>query len=497
MLLLFKSIFSKYLFTFTLILLLCIVSILFVMTAMVSDYTSDIQHEKMLNTAGNTVNVINVIMSRNNYESLDEAFADDGEMYKLLDYMARGSESEIYVFDSDGILVSTSDKNISAGTHSLDETVVSTLMTTGGDGYSISDVEGFFEEKHINSFFVERKEPVNLIVLASTANMGSRAFTPRITNITITVALWVFLAAMIALYIISRRTTKPLSDITEAAKNYAKGRFDQKVVVTGQDEVAELGKAINDMAESLAHIDEVRNSFLGNVSHDLRTPMTTISGFVDGILDGTIPEEKQGYYLNIISQEVRRLSRLVNSLLELSRLESGANIKMQDFNLTEKARTVLISLESKINDKHLEIEFNCGEEDIYVHADPDSIHQVIYNLMHNAIKFTQEKGTVSISITAVSGGKKNRKALFTIRNTGAGIPPEELPHIFERFYKTDRSRGLDKTGTGLGLYIAKTTMVNHGEDLTVESEVGKYTEFKFTLPMVSKPEKKPEKNSVR
>ena len=144
-----------------------------------------------------------------------------------------------------------------------------------------------------------------------------------------------------------------LCQIISAAKSYSKGRFNQKIEVTGQDEVAELAEAINNMATSLKQIDDERNAFIGNVSHDLRPPMTTISGFVDGILDGTIPPEKHGYYLNVISQEVRRLSRLVNTLLEVSRLESGADMKMTDFNLSETARTLLISLESKISNKNI------------------------------------------------------------------------------------------------------------------------------------------------
>jgi signal transduction histidine kinase len=291
-----------------------------------------------------------------------------------------------------------------------------------------------------------------------------------------------FLAAMVSLYVISKRTTDPLSEVISAAKNYSKGRFDTKIEYDGQDEVAELAIAINDMAASLKQIDEARNSFLGNVSNDLRTPMTTISGFVDGIIDGTIPPEQHEKYLNIISQEVKRLSRLVNTLLEVSRLESGKDLRRTDFNLSETARTVLISLESKISNKNIEIEFDTGDDDIFVNADPDSIHRVIFNLMDNAVKFTPEKGNISIKLGFVADGKKNRKALFVIRNSGQGIPKEELPHVFERFYKTDRSRGLDKSGTGLGLYIAKTSIENHGETITVDSVVDSHTEFSFTLP---------------
>jgi signal transduction histidine kinase len=206
--------------------------------------------------------------------------------------------------------------------------------------------------------------------------------------------------------------------------------------------------------------------------------MTTISGFVDGILDGTIPPEEQQRYLQTISSEVRRLSRLVNTLLEISRLESGKGMQTLDFNVTETARQILISLMGKIDSKGLEVEFEGGDDDVFVLADPDTIHQVLYNLLDNAIKFTQEKGTISISITS-----KGKKALIKVRNTGEGIPEEELSHIFERFYKSDRSRGLDKTGTGLGLYIVKTILEKHGEEISEESVVGSYTEFRFGLSL--------------
>ena len=147
---------------------------------------------------------------------------------------------------------------------------------------------------------------------------------------------------------------------------------------------------------------------------------------------------------------------------------------------------MLISLESKINAKNLEIEFDCGEEDVFVNADPDSIHRVIYNLLDNAVKFTPESGKISIKITAVSDGRRRRKALFSVRNTGEGIPVSELPHVFDKFYKTDLSRSLDKSGVGLGLFIAKNAIRRHGEDLVAESEEGKYTEFRFTLPLAEK-----------
>lgn len=476
----FKSIFGKYLATFTAILIACITAILLAVSSRIAADSYAVQRDTMNSSVGSASLVIDIYIEEGGYESIYTAFAQGSDLQKLIDYTAQNSRSDIYVFDDNGYLVGTTDNEYVKGTDSLSETAVAAMLSTS-EGYSFSTVEDFFASTRMNDYQVAYVEDRPFIVLMSIENYSSVVFTKDIFIVAITVALWMFLAAMVSLYVISRRTTEPLSEIISAAKDYSKGRFDTKIEYDGQDEVAELAEAINDMAVSLKHIDEVRNSFLGNVSHDLRTPMTTISGFVDGILDGTIPPEKHEKYLNIISQEVKRLSRLVNTLLEVSRLESGADLKMNDFNLSETARTVLISLESKISKKNIDIEFDTGEDDVYVNADPDSIHRVVFNLMDNAVKFTPEKGKIEIKISFISDGRKKRKAQFVIRNSGAGIPKEELPHVFDRFYKTDRSRGLDKSGTGLGLYIAKTSINNHGEDIYVDSVVNEYTEFRFTL----------------
>ena len=477
----FKSIFGKYLATFTVILIACITAILFAVSSRITADSYKIQHETMAGSAGTTALLIDIYLEETGYNRIYDSFGKYSDLQQIINYSASKIDADIYVFDLGGRLVGTSDETYTTGRFYLSESSLGQMLSTT-DSYLISNIDSFFKSNRMNNYQVAYVDNQPFIVLVSMSNYSSVIFSKDIVIVAITVSLWMFLAAMVSLYVISKRTTDPLSEVISAAKNYSKGRFDTKIEYDGQDEVAELAVAINDMAASLKQIDEARNSFLGNVSHDLRTPMTTISGFVDGIIDGTIPPEQHEKYLNIISQEVKRLSRLVNTLLEVSRLESGKDLKMSDFNLSETARTVLISLESKISRKNIEIEFDTGEDDIFVNADPDSIHRVIFNLMDNAVKFTPEKGTISIKLGFVSDGKKNRKAQFVIRNSGQGIPKEELPHVFERFYKTDRSRGLDKSGTGLGLYIAKTSIENHGEEITVASVVDSYTEFSFTLP---------------
>ncbi len=475
-----KSIFSKYLTAFSIILFVCIFSILVAVATQTAGESYELNRDKMRTTAESFGIVIEKHIERNGFEATVNAFESDSTLQEILDHNARSSKCELFVFDGEGRLIGTSDKKYRDGEYSLSESTIHTI-TTNRDSYSVSSIDGFFDENRINAYSTTHNGKESVVVLVSMRGHVSFVFSREIIVVTIWVALGVFIAAIIILYVITRRTTRPLSEIVVAAKNYANGKFDYKINVVGNDEVAELAQAINDMSVSLKHLDEVRNSFLGNVSHDLRTPMTTIAGFVEGILDGTIPPEKHEKYLTIISQEVRRLSRLVNTLLEVSRIESGADLNPTDFNLSEISRTVLLALESKISKKNIDIEFDSGSDDVFVNADSDSIHRVIYNLLDNAVKFTPERGKISINIAYASDGRKKRKAKLSIRNTGDGIPQEELAHIFERFYKTDSSRGLDKSGTGLGLYIAKTAISNHGEDLSVDSVPGEYTEFEFTL----------------
>ena len=287
------------------------------------------------------------------------------------------------------------------------------------------------------------------------------------------------LAAFVAVYFITKKVTGPLKSISNAAKKFASGQFNVRVEVRGKDEVAELATTFNNMAQSIDKYETMRNTFMANVSHDLRTPMTTISGFIDGIMAGAIPPEKHEYYLGIIASEVRRLSRLVASLLDISRIQAGdRKFVMAPFDACEMARQILISFEQKIDAKRLDVEFECSEDSMYVKADRDAIYQVLYNICDNAVKFSNERGKFSINLAYT----RDKKVEITIYNEGIGIPAEDLPYVFERFFKSDKSRGIDKMGVGLGMYITKTIMEAHGERIRAESEHGKYCRFILTLP---------------
>lgn len=320
-------------------------------------------------------------------------------------------------------------------------------------------------------------------VVASTPSTALSDFVSSVIKTIVLTSFWVALAAMLAVYLISERIIGPLKHISSAAKAFGMGQYDVRVPVRGQDEVAELALAFNHMASSIADNEEQRRNFLANVSHDLRTPMTTISGFIDGILEGAIPPEKQEYYLNIVAQEVRRLSRLVGTLLDITRIQAGdRKFTMTTFSICEMARQILISFEQKIEAKHLDVSFECEADEMYVLADHDAIYQILYNICDNAVKFSREGGVYRIRILA-----RQKKIFTSVYNEGIGIPEAELPHIFDRFYKSDKSRGLDKTGVGLGLYIAKAILDAHKEEIWVKSRYNEYCEFIFTLPEADAP----------
>ncbi len=293
----------------------------------------------------------------------------------------------------------------------------------------------------------------------------------------ITICIWVLFATLVAVYFISERIISPLKAMSKAAKSFAMGKLDVRVPVTGRDEISELAVAFNDMAASMSNLETMRSSFLSNVSHDLRTPMTTISGFIDGIIDGTIPKEKHEHYLRMISDEVRRLSRLVSALLDVTRIQAGERkFTMSAFDICEMARVILISFEQRIERKKLDVEFDIEDENVFVYADRDAIYQILYNICDNAVKFSTDGGKYRIKISEM-----DKRIFVSVYNEGIGIPSDELPHVFERFYKNDKSRSLDKTGIGLGMYIAKSIIDAHSEEIWVKSKYGEYCEFVFTV----------------
>jgi Signal transduction histidine kinase len=289
------------------------------------------------------------------------------------------------------------------------------------------------------------------------------------------------LALMVSFCVVgffSYNLVRPLRQMSAAVRSFGEGDFSVRVPVTSHDEIGQLAHSFNDMANSISGGESMRRSFIANVSHELKTPMTTIAGFIDGILDGTIPEKDTGRYLKIVSNEVKRLSRLVKSMLDLSRIDSGEmSINPTNFDLPNMIVTALLTFEQSIDEKNIEIRGLENTEHINVFGDQDLLHQVMYNLIENAVKFVDEGGYIAFS---VSDGID--RTGIAIENSGPGITSDDLPMIFERFYKTDKSRSLDKKGMGLGLFIVRTIIRLHGGEISVSSKVNEKTRFEFYIP---------------
>ena len=275
--------------------------------------------------------------------------------------------------------------------------------------------------------------------------------------------------------VIARKQSRPLRQINDAVTAFAGGDFERRVEIRGDHEIAQLGASFNKMAEEISNLDQSRKSFVANVSHELRSPMTCIQGYVQGMLDGTIGEEERAKYLNTVLAETQRLTKLIGELLDLSRIESGKiPLNKTVFDINELILSVLFKYEQKIEDKAIQMDISFKEQPCYVLADSARITQVLTNLIDNAVKFTQEGRSMMVWTHVMDS-----KVFVTVKNEGVGIPAEDLPFIFERFYKVDKAH-TSGMGTGLGLSIVKKILEQHDESITVSSS-GSMTTFVFTL----------------
>ena len=304
----------------------------------------------------------------------------------------------------------------------------------------------------------------------------------KLTDIFIFVSVLVILLAVVFMTIYAKKLSHPLGDMAKVANAFGHGDLKARAMIDthSAQEVQELALAFNNMAVSLEKSEYQRKEFVANVSHELKTPMTTIGGYIDGILDGTIPPEKHRQSMQIVSDETKRLNRLVRSMLDISRLQDRGGIPEDQktrFDLTELTGQVLITFEQKITEKALDVQVDMPEYSVFTRANADYITQVVYNLLDNAVKFCPQQGQLSLSIRE---GKD--KLYLSISNSGKTIPQEELPFLFDRFHKLDKSRSENRDGYGLGLYIVKTIVCAHNEDISVTSAQGKTT-FTFTLPL--------------
>ncbi len=475
----FKSVFSKY---FTAISLIIVAGFLVMSGLQIVLFTRSLTEDKRALLQENADSI-----ARHTAVSAVESHIVGGDVVYLLDkerltpflkMMGNAIDATILVTDTQGDVLLCSDSALHA---KAAEVTLGKLTAQVEDSlFVISNLEGLFEQpQYAAGVPIVIKERVIGYVLVSAP--AASLWNTLSSNLKVYVisALGALAMSFVVVYLLTNHIVRPLRQMAAATRRFAQGDFSARITVRGKDELAQLADALNHMAVSLSSAEMMRRSFVANVSHELKTPMTTIAGFVDGMLDGTISPEQQPRYMKVVSDEVKRLSRLVHSMLDLSRIDSG-ELKMTTvrMDLTEALYSVLIAAEQRIEKKQLNITGLENTEKIEIDGDYDLICQVLHNLVDNAIKFTNDGGDIDIRLT-----KADNRVRFVIRNSGAGIPAEEMPQIFERFYKSDRSRALDKNGMGLGLYIVKTVINLHHGEISVRSVEGEFTEFAFWVPL--------------
>lgn len=422
---------------------------------------------------------------------LAEAYDSVGDLQNNFDFhislslFTKVGDAEALLCDTDGVIRICSCEKFSCD--HIGRTVDPVLLA------EIQKDGSWYEETSLSSIYDEPRYLAGQTLLASdgeqigyvlvSAPMAqTKNFMLRSSTLFFYVAITVLIVSMLAASFLSRMQVRPLGQMADAARRFGRGELSVRVEESPKNtsEINDLARAFNTMVDSLESSERRRQEFVANVSHELKTPMTTIGGYIDGMLDGTIPPEKQQHYMQIVSGEVRRLSRLVRNMLDISRLQAMGveESRMTRFDLGELMSDVIITFEQKINGKGLNVDVKLPDRPVWVKAERDGITQVVYNLLDNAIKFCPQGGKLGLFL-ALEGGK----AKVTVQNSGPTIDPNELPLLFDRFHKADKSRSADREGWGLGLYIAKTIVGAYGGDIWATSENG-ITNFIFTLPTV-------------
>ena len=447
---------------------------------LVKDYLTSRTLDKLKSTSDTVVKLAESGFSDRHFSGRDFQIA--------LTVASSVSDADAVICSSSGVLLMCADSPLGCE-HTgmiLDEQYLQKVIKENGHTHT-GIVEGLYpDSRYVISTPVRSAESGKVlgVVIVSSPIDISAAMLKRISDIFLFVSLLVVLAAIVFMIIFVRRQSAPLRTMAQTARAFGHGDLSARVEVDDNhtEEIHELALAFNNMASSLQKSEYRRQEFVANISHELKTPMTSISGYIDGILDGTIPPEKQNHYLSLVSSETKRLNRLVRSMLDISRLQNQQTISEEQklhFDLCESLGLVLISFEQKINEKQLDIQVDMPDHPVFTLANQDAIHQVIYNLVDNAVKFCPQGKQLAITLR-----EGDSKAYVSISNQGQTIPAAELPLVFDRFHKIDKSRALNRDSWGLGLYIVKTIIDSHGENISVTSR-DDTTTFTFTLPLAN------------
>ena len=471
-----RTTFGRTFFTATVVLLVALLAVGVFLRALLANHLNDTAFDRLENDA----QVISELAS---------AYYADGSLSNMdflveLNIASKLSEADSVICDATGAILLCSEDPLNCAHKGMvvDESYME-LVLSQGVTQSTGVVEGLYpDSRYVCALPIvsNQAEPVGIVILSRPLEANQQVL-QKMSEIFLSLSILVTFISVLIVGLVVKMQVDPLRNMAKTARAFGHGDLDARVPLRphAAEEIGELALAFNNMASSLQKSEYQRREFVANVSHELKTPMTTIGGYIDGILDGTIPPERSRHYLKVVSDETKRLSRLVRSMLDISQLQNGIpEEKKTRFDLEETAGQVLITFEQKINSKGVEVEVDMPEHPVFTLANQDSVTQVIYNLVDNAVKFCPSGGTVGLSIR--EGGSK---AIISVFNDGDTIPPEELPLVFDRFHKLDKSRSLNRDGWGLGLYIVKTIVCSHGENISVTSRDGR-TAFTFTMPLV-------------
>lgn len=415
------------------------------------------------------------VIEQETNRKLRMGFLGDNELQRFYNQYSMVAKGDIFLADSEGRIVSSS---VVGNKYSFGNVGKNSLqLFFEKPSYAFGNLDGLYDNDHHIIGEKINFGGENYYLFFCLPNYGQSEYVNEIMTVFNLAAVIVMAIVFVIIYAATVNSVDSLVNICDIAENYAKGDFSKSIVMKEDSRLAGLANCLNEMASSLSSMDTIRKSFVANVSHELRTPITSISGFVDGMLDGTIPQSEHKKYLTVVSQETKRLSRIISSMLSMAKFEAGEmKINCTTFNMIDMVVDCLFTFEKQIERKNLEIK-GLDNGKIMVYADKDLIYQVVYNLIENAIKFVNENGYIEFSFYDKDGSQ-----FFAIRNSGEGIGEDELPLVFDRFYKSDKSRSVDTTGVGLGLYICGSIIKMHNGNILVKSTKGEYTEFVFSIP---------------
>ena len=407
----------------------------------------------------------------NNQTSLDA-------VQKQLDALDTYMNATIWIMNPSGRLILDSSTILDINEEKIVENFDPTI--TLGSYYTTGDFFGYFKEDMLSVYApITTDFSIKGYVVIHSSMKDLKASKESLLSISYLLLILLFLLSLIILLFFTEFVYVPIKRITEATEHYATGDMNYDLSIDSDDELGYLGGALSYMAHKVATAEEDQKKFIANVSHDFRSPLTSIKGYLEAMIDGTIPEQMHEKYLKVVLNETERLTKLTNGLLTLNNLNmTGMVLEKSIFDINQVIKSVVESFEGTLFKKKISVDLVLTGERLPVEADMSKIQQVLYNLMDNAIKFSYDDSTIKIETT-----QKHNKVFVSVKDSGIGIPKESLKLIWDRFYKTDLSRGKDKKGTGLGLAITKEIIRAHKENINVISTEGVGTEFIFSLPV--------------